>query len=134
MRRLGARHIEGCGAHEDHHIFSLEEIEEAVARVRALAQDESFSHACILMTEKDYARQFDLWGSLFSRYAKEITHVNGNGGKKEQLEGAPTWGAYVLHSELQVVDHDRRFSSQKAVLAAMLRMAVDNFRQRSYMS
>lgn len=46
----------------------------------------------------------------------------------------PPWGVYVLQSGLQVVDHDPRFSSERATLSAMLRMAVDNFRQRSYIS
>ncbi len=43
----------------------------------------------------------------------------GDGGGGGQ---GPPWGAYVLQSGLQVVEHDRRFSSQNAVLAAMLRM------------
>ena len=36
LRRLGATHIEGCGAYEDHHMFSLEEVQEAIERVKEL--------------------------------------------------------------------------------------------------
>jgi hypothetical protein len=49
-------------------------------------------------------------------------------------EGCSGWGAYVLQAGLEVVEHDRRFSSQGATLNAMLRIAVDNFRRRSYMT
>lgn len=152
IRRLGALHVEGCGANEDHHMFSLEEVEQAVERVRKLAADPKYSHACILLTEKDYARQYDLWGSVFSRYAGEVL-PNGNSpdptdstastsSSTSETTDVPSttstkpvqWGAYVLHSELQVVEHDRRFSSQKVVLGAMLRMSIDNFRRRSYVT
>jgi len=128
LKRLGVRHVEGCGMHGDHHHFSLEEVQEAVARVRELASDGSYTHACLLMTEKDYARQVDLWGSMFSAFGNEVSHSE-NGGKY-----AGKWGAYVLHSELQVAEHDRRFSSQKALLAAMLRLSLDNFRSRRHMA
>ena len=135
LKRLGARLVEGCGAHEDHHEFSLEEAEEAVARVRQLARDPAYTHACILLTEKDYARQFDLWASVFSQVAGELEGVDGaEGGGSAAPDGGRRWGAYVLHSELQVVEHDRRFSTQSAVLAALLRISIDNFRRRSYMS
>lgn len=30
LQRQGAAHVEGCGAYEDHHMFSLEEIEAAI--------------------------------------------------------------------------------------------------------
>ena len=145
LLRLGALHVEGCGKNEDHHMFSLEEVEEAVGRVRQLAADPQYSHVCILLTEKDYARQYDLWGSVFSRYAGEVL-PNGNvpepkddsSSEGSSMEGSSKkpvqWGAYVLHSELQVVEHDRRFSSQKVVLGAMLRMSIDNFRRRSYVT
>jgi len=153
LRGLGALHVEGCGAHEDHHMFSIEEVEEAVNRVRELAADDKFSHACILMTEKDYARQSDLWSYVFARYANEV-YTNGtswetkqqgrdetveedkerNSSSKEGSQQPRKWGAYVLHSQLEIVEHDRRFSSQKAVLAAMLRYAIDNFRKRSYVT
>ncbi|EFN57145.1 hypothetical protein CHLNCDRAFT_57362 [Chlorella variabilis] len=49
-------------------------------------------------------------------------------------EGCSGWGAYVLQAGLEVVDHDRRFSSQGATFNAMLRLAVDNFRRRSYLT
>ena len=137
LRQLGALHVEGCGAHEDHHMFSVEEVEEAVVRVRELAQDGTFTHACILLTEKDYARQFDLWSSVFSRYAEEVLpHGCENDDDDDSNSGVGTtgikkWGAYVLHSKLQVVEHDKRFSSQKAALGAMLRISIDNFRRRN---
>lgn len=147
LKQLGALHVEGCGAHEDHHMFSLEEVEEAVARVRQLVADPAFSHACILLTPKDYARQYDLWSSVFSRYAGEVytngddhddsVAVPGGGGEGEEESAGQAakakWGAYILNSNLQVVKHDQRFSSQKAVLSVMLRSAIDNFRRRSYM-
>lgn len=130
LRQLGARHVEGCGAHPDHHEFSLEEVAAAVERVRRLAADPAYTHACILMTEKDYARQFDVFASMFTSFAGEIVNGSeeGRGGG-----GGPRWGAYVLHSEFQVVEHDKRFSSQSAVLGAMLRISIDNFRRRSYL-
>jgi phage gp37-like protein len=78
------------------------------------------------MTEKDYSRQFDLYASVFSRYAGEAGEGNGGGDR------GPRWGAYVLQSEFQVVDHDRRFSSQKAALTAMLHISIDNFRRRNF--
>ncbi len=150
LRRLGALHVEGCGAHEDHHMFTLEEVEEAVHRVRELSANKSYSHVCILLTEKDYARQSDLWSSVFARYANEM-YTNGTSfeakqqgdekiiaeeeeKKKKSSDGPSRWGAYVLHSKLEIVEHDRRFSSEKAVLAALLRYAIDNFRKRSYVT
>ncbi|KAG7674434.1 hypothetical protein KSW81_000089 [Nannochloris sp. 'desiccata'] len=148
LRRLGALHVEGCGVHEDHHMFSIEEVEEAVSRVRELAADEKYSHACILLTEKDYARQSDLWSSVFATYANEVYSNSTNLEAKQQgddnlvkedKEKSNTsgegpgqmkkWGAYVLHSQLEIVEHDRRFSSQKAVLGAMLRRAISTFAQ-----
>jgi predicted KAP-like P-loop ATPase len=149
LRRLGALHVEGCGAHEDHHMFSIEEVEEAVHRVRELAADDTYSHACILLTEKDYARQSDLWSSVFARYANEVYTNSTNsteaprqqgddkvtgGPVEEKSKGPRKWGSYVLHSKLEIAEHDRRFSSQKAVLAAMLRYAIDNYRKRSYVT
>ncbi|GAB4818227.1 hypothetical protein N2152v2_005273 [Parachlorella kessleri] len=249
LRRLGASHIEGCGANEDHHMFSLEEVQDAIQRVKELQAGGKYRHACIVMTEKDYARQFDLYDAVFSSFAAEnstwqdsehatetwegwgheallephqqqqqhleqqqlheqqeganralrfhahaaevgqSSPLRGDGGSsssgndndgssiRTQVSDEPSrdrvvdstygegyespadyaspcspsssssssssggsrlgggiWGAYVLQSGLQVVEHDRRFSSQNAVLAAMLRMAVDNFRRRSYIS
>ena len=29
LRRMGAQHVEGCGAYEDHHMFTLEELQRA---------------------------------------------------------------------------------------------------------
>jgi hypothetical protein len=136
LLRLGARHVEGCGAHEDHHEFSLEEIEQAVQRVRILAETPAYQHACIVLTEKDYARQVGLWTSVFSKYSGELaTSSASQGSTTIKSDAGPDrkWGAYVLHSELEVVDSDRRFSSQKAALAALLHLTVDNFRRRSYM-
>lgn len=119
------------------------------------------------MTEKDYARQTDLFAAVFSQQAASPTSSSGE-------EGAAGWGAYVLQSRLEVVEWDRcgpggerwawlgrqgtaepanprilnsrilprpghaarrcrRFSSQNATLNAMLRLAVDNFRRRSYL-
>ena len=33
---MGAARVEGCGAHEDHHMFTRAELNAAVARVREL--------------------------------------------------------------------------------------------------
>lgn len=30
LQRLGAAHIEGCGTYDDHHMFSLEELQAAI--------------------------------------------------------------------------------------------------------
>jgi len=131
LRRLGVRHVEGCGVHEDHHQFSLEEVHEAMQRVRELAKDPSYTHACILMTEKDFARQVTLWQSVFSGAADEI---GGSAGDEGGEGGDGRWGAYVLQSQLELVEHDKRFSTHKAMLATMLRLSVDNFRRRRHMT
>lgn len=141
LQRLGAQHVEifGTSYQDSHDMFHVDDIEQAIERVRELATDSMYKHACIVMTEKDYARQYGLWGSLFLKYINEIcegTVDQGNEHKEEVLQGSseqtPRWGAYVLHSDLHVVEHDRRFSSQKAMLAAMLRLAIDSYRRRSY--
>lgn len=184
LRHLGARHVEGCGEHEDHHEFSVDEIEEAISRVRKFAADPSFEHACIVLTQKDFARQETLWASILSRYASElwtpssamaknktkivgdVSDVEGDNsaigdvvdarerndrisnvhspetpqpfvtehswGFKPNAEKDIKWGAYILQSELQVVESDSRFSSQKAALAAILRISIDNFRRRNF--
>lgn len=81
-------------------------------------------HACLIMTEKDYARQRDLFEAIFSQHAAAPDVTSG-----PLEEGAPRWGAYLLQSGLEVVQHDRRFSGTKAVFNAVLRLANDNFRQ-----
>ena len=30
LRRLGAAHVEGCGAFDDHHMFTFEEVQAAI--------------------------------------------------------------------------------------------------------
>jgi hypothetical protein len=30
LQRLGATHVEGCGSYEDHHMFALEELTDAI--------------------------------------------------------------------------------------------------------
>lgn len=127
LQRLGAVHVEGCGAYEDHHMFSLEEVTAAVRRAEDLQRSGQFKHVCLIMTEKDYARQTDLFDAVFSQQAASPMSSSGE-------EGSSGWGAYVLQAALEVVEHDRRFSSQNATLNAMLRLAVDNFRRRSYLT
>eukprot|EP00887_Chlorella_sp_A99_P003699 scaffold7.g3699.t1 len=232
LRALGAAHVEGCGAFDDHHMFTLEDVRAAISRVEELQRSGAFRHVCLLMTEKDYARQHGLFDAVFGQYAKaelaamskeevvvsgpwwdgwgsgglgwgrseaslleeeglpamsfietrsgegasasssissslrsrrlrrragggsgaargpaeaheaaaaardEAPGSQGQGQAGEQDEAAADeeWGAYVLQSGLAITEHDRRFSSANAVLAAMLRMAVDKFRQRSYLS
>lgn len=126
VRSLGAIHVEGCGTHEDHHHFSIDEVHEAVRRVKALMHDPQYSHVCLLMTEKDFWRQQYMWNSVIMRYSHEIWDGKDHETKKSK------WGAYLLHSELQLVSHDPRFSSESAMWAAMLRLAMDHFRGRSY--
>ncbi|KAI3434976.1 hypothetical protein D9Q98_003028 [Chlorella vulgaris] len=127
LQRLGAAHVEGCGEYDDHHMFSLEELTTAIRRVEDLQRSGKFKHVCLLMTEKDYARQIDLFAAVFSQVSASPISSSGE-------EGCSGWGAYVLQAGLEVVEHDRRFSSQGATLNAMLRIAVDNFRRRSYMT
>ncbi|KAI7843434.1 hypothetical protein COHA_002912 [Chlorella ohadii] len=127
LQRLGAAHIEGCGTYDDHHMFSLEELHAAIGRAEELQRSGQYRHVCLVMTEKDYARQTDLFDAVFSQQAASPISSSGE-------EGSSGWGAYVLQARLEVVEHDRRFSSQTATLNAMLRLAVDNFRRRSYLS
>ena len=47
----------------------------AIERVRALQPQ--YRHACILMTEKDYARQHNLFDAVFGQYAAEGWQVGG---------------------------------------------------------
>jgi tetraacyldisaccharide-1-P 4'-kinase len=136
LRRLGARHVElyvGQSYQDSDGFFHIDDIEHAIHRVRELASNSTYDHACIIMTEKDYARQYGLWGSLFLKYVNEI--IDTDDGEEHAVVNrgrSGRWGAYVLHSDLHVVEHDRRFSSQKAMLAAMLRLAIDSYRRRSY--
>jgi tetraacyldisaccharide-1-P 4'-kinase len=130
-KRLGALHVEGCGSigcsiHEDHHHFTSDEVHEAVARVKLLMKDDRYSHVCIVLTEKDFWRQRHFWSSVFIRYNHEIWDGTDQDAKKKK------WGAYILRSELQLQSHDSRFSSESAMWAAMLRLATDHFRGRSY--
>ncbi|KAL6778701.1 hypothetical protein ACKKBF_B04995 [Auxenochlorella protothecoides x Auxenochlorella symbiontica] len=127
VRGLGAAAVEGAGDHPDHHEFELEEVQAAIARVRELQGTPGVRHACLIMTEKDYARQRDLFEAIFSQHAAAPDVTSG-----PLEEGAPRWGAYLLQSGLEVVQHDRRFSGTKAVFNAVLRLANDNFRQRNY--
>lgn len=127
LQRLGAAHVEGCGEYEDHHMFSLEELTAAIRRAEDLQRSGDFRHVCLIMTEKDYARQTDLFDAVFSQQAVSPSSSTGE-------EGSSGWGAYVLQAALEVVEHDRRFSSQNATLNAMLRLSVDNFRRRSYLT
>lgn len=117
LKKLGAAVVYGCGDHEDHHIFRVEEVAEAIQRVRELADSNDYPHACLVMTEKDYCRQSSLFEAFFGR----MTGAEGT-----------EWGAYVLQSRLSILEHDKRFSSQQAVLSMMLRTAVDSFRRRSW--
>ena len=39
--------------------------------VMVLQAGGKYRHACIVMTEKDYARQFDLYDAVFSSFAAE---------------------------------------------------------------
>lgn len=180
LRQLGALRVEGCGDYEDHHEFSVDEIEEAITRVRELSRDPSYEHACIVLTQKDFSRQEALWATILSKYSSELwsplskqiplkdkqgheeeksesngitkspndavgsvqnssTHItesvdgNSSGERSDSKAQKPKkWGAYILHSELQVVESDKRFSSQKAALTAMLRISIDNFRRRNF--
>ncbi|KAL4425261.1 hypothetical protein ABPG75_009277 [Micractinium tetrahymenae] len=127
LQRLGAAHVEGCGEYEDHHMFGLEELIVAIGRAEELQRSGKYKHVCLLMTEKDYARQTDLFDAVFSQQAASPSSSSGD-------DDSSGWGAYVLQAALEVVEHDRRFSSQNATLNAMLRLAVDNFRRRSYLT
>ncbi|PSC77006.1 dolichol-phosphate mannosyltransferase subunit 1 [Micractinium conductrix] len=127
LQRMGAKHVEGCGEYEDHHMFTLEELAAAIRRAEDLQRSGQYQHVCLLMTEKDYARQTDLFDAVFTQQAASPSSSCGE-------EGSSGWGAYVLQSALEVVEHDRRFSSGGATLNAMLRLAVDNFRRRSYLT
>lgn len=133
LRSLGVTHVEGCGAHPDHHSFTLEEVQAAVARAQELGATSGSRHAALVMTEKDYARQSALFDAVFAQLAGS---AGGSGPSRRPDDGGggSGWGAYVLHSALEVVQHDRRFSSAGVGLNALLRMAVTNFRMRSYSS
>lgn len=65
-----------------------------------LQRSPKYQHACVVVTEKDYARQTDLFDAVFSQQAASPTSSRGG-------EDASGWGAYVLQSRLEVVDHDR---------------------------
>jgi hypothetical protein len=123
-------HVEGCGAHPDHHSFTLEEVQAAVARAQELGAAPGNRRAALVMTEKDYARQSALFDAVFAQLAGSA----GGGGPSRPPEdgggGGGGWCAYVLHSSLEVAQHDRRFSSAGVGLNALLRMAVTNFRMR----
>ena len=123
-RALGAAHVEPAGEFEDHHEFELEELQAAIDRVRALQAQPGVRHACLLTTEKDYARQRDLFEAVFAQHAADPGVTSGPLG-----DGERRWGAYLLQSGLEVTQHDRRFSSTKAVFNAVLRLAKDNFRR-----
>lgn len=125
-KKLGALHVEGCGEHEDHHYFTSDEVHQAVKRVRMLMEDPRYSHVCIVLTEKDYWRQRHFWNSVFIRYSHEVWD-----GTDPETKSTK-WGAYILKGELQLYHHDSRFSSESAMWAAMLRLATDHYRMRSY--
>jgi len=125
-KKLGAIHVEGCGSNEDHHIFNIDEVDDAVRRIRFLMKDSRFKHVCLLMTEKDFWRQRHFWSSVLMRYSNEIWDGKSTGSMQQK------WGAYLLHSELQLLSHDSRFSSESAMWGAMLRLAMDHYRGRSY--
>jgi tetraacyldisaccharide 4'-kinase len=124
VKKLGALHVEGCGEHEDHHYFDIDEVLEAVKRVRELMNSPEYNHVCILLTEKDFWRQRHFWHSVFMRFHDEIYDGKDPDDKKKK------WGAYVLQSELQLSQHDKRFSTATAMWGAMLRLAQDHFRYR----
>jgi len=124
VKKLGALHVEGCGEHEDHHYFDMDEIHEAVQRVRELMKSPEYNHVCILLTEKDFWRQRHFWHSVFIRYAGEIFDGKDTADKRNK------WGAYVIQSELQLAQHDKRFSSATAMWGAMARLAQDHYRYR----
>ena len=127
LKKLGALHVEGCGDHEDHHYFDSDEVHEAMQRARELVSSGEYSHVCLMLTEKDFWRQRHFWHSVFMRYAGEIYDGSDGseaGSKKSRI------GAYVIHGELQLVQHDKRFGSATAMWGAMLRLAQDHYRYR----
>ena len=116
---------------------SLEELGEAIARAEDLQRSGHFPHVCLLMTEKDYARQTDLFDAVFrcvlllgrqrcwalcgdwkvheSPHDSTVT-TRLIGACSQQAaspisssgeEGSSGFGAYVLQAGLQIVEHDR---------------------------
>ena len=115
LKKLGALHVEGCGEHEDHHMFGTDDVHAAWQRALELVASDKYQHVCILLTEKDFWRQRGFWHSVFMRY---FDIYDG----KETSNRRTKVGAYVIQAEMQLADHDKRFSSASAMWGAMWRL------------
>lgn len=128
LRKLGASLVEGCGDHEDHHYFDSDEVHEAMQRARELVASGEYSHVALVLTEKDFWRQRHFWHSVFMRYAGEI--YDGSDSETASANKKSRIGAYVIQGELQLAQHDKRFSSATAMWGAVARLAADHYRYR----
>ena len=122
LKKLGALHVEGCGAHEDHHVFDTDEVNDAMQRARELVASGKYQHVCLLLTEKDFWRQRGFWHSVLMRF--DIYDGKDTSNRQTKI------GAYVIQGELQLAEHDKRFSSATAMFGAMARLAMDHYRYR----
>lgn len=96
LRRLGAVHIEGCGAYEDHHMFSLEDVQAAIERTRQLqvgagGRRSKGGNA----GEGGRAHARSCWGALEDRYQVVAPGAAGGSGW-----GRQAWGNMLPHESL----------------------------------
>ena len=54
-----------------------------------------YRHACLLLTAKDYARQWDLFDAFFSQHSADSAAGTTSGVGDGDASG---WGAYVLQA------------------------------------
>ncbi len=108
LKKLGAYHVEGCGAHEDHHLFNTDEVHDAMQRARELVASGKYEHVCLMLTEKDFWRQRGFWHSVLMRF--DVYDGMDTSSRKTKV------GAYVIQGKLQLAEHDKRFSSATAMV------------------